>query len=218
MTTQLLIEEIDLDLMESEILEEKPGSKKYVIKGPFIECNRKNKNSRIYPEGIIIPEVEKYQKLIESHRAVGELEHPNSMEINPKNISHKTTKLEFVDKNIVIGEATICSTPMGMIIKSLMDEGIKLAVSSRGAGTLKEGVVQSDYKYRCNDVVWDPSAPSAFVEGIMEAKSEWVLKNGILLEQELENLQTKLKKFKKKDINEGIIQIFKEALFNASDK
>lgn len=214
--TQLLIEEIDLDLIESIIEEGKGNPKKYTIRGPFIECNRKNKNNRIYPNPVIAPQVEEYQKMIEAHRAVGELEHPNTMEINPKNISHKVTKLEFVDKNIVLGEATICSTPMGMIVRHLMDDGIKLAVSSRGAGTLKEGIVQSDYKYKCNDIVWDPSAPSAFVEGIMESKTEWLYENGILVEKDIEDLQKKLHSYQKKDINRGIITIFKEALFKAS--
>jgi len=142
MQKTLLIEEVDLDLVES-IVDSKKS--KYSIKGPFIECNLKNRNNRIYPDGVVRPIVENYQKLIKENRAVGELCHPATLEINPKNIAIKTTRLAFDGPNIVLGEAQVCSTPNGMIVRALMDDGIKLAVSSRGSGTLKEGVVQNDF-------------------------------------------------------------------------
>ena len=209
---QMLIEEVDLQSITTEIIEEgNLKEKSYKIVGPYIESNTKNKNNRVYPSEVVTPQVESYQKLIADNRAVGELEHPNSLEINPKNISHKTIRLEWVNKNIVEGESRVCSTPNGMIVKALMDEGVKLAVSTRGAGTLKEGIVQKDYKYVCNDIVWDPSAPSAFVEGILEAKSEWVIKNGILFEQDIEDLTGQLKSYKREDRNAVILNVFKEA-------
>lgn len=215
----LLVEECDLQSITNEVLEEsKGGPKKYMIKGPFIEANRENKNKRVYPGPIVAPQVEAYQTKINENRAVGELEHPSTLEINPKNISHKTTKLAWDGKNIVLGEAEICTTPNGMIVRSLMDSGIKMAVSSRGSGTLKEGVVQKDYKYICNDIVWDPSAPSAFVENILEAQTEWIIENGILLEQEVEDLQEKLKHFRGKDINKVLVSILDEALTKATKK
>ncbi len=209
MTKQFLIEEVDLDLIES-IADSKKGV--YKIKGPFIECNTKNRNNRVYPDAIIKPIVENYQKVIKNNRAVGELNHPDTLEIDPKNIAIKTKSLVFEGNNIVLGEAEVCTTPNGMIVRALMDDGIKLAVSSRGAGTLKEGVVQKDYSYVCQDVVWSPSAPSAFVENILEARTEWVIKNGILYEREIETLQNKLKNFKGDDIATVVSNVFLEAL------
>ncbi len=209
MPKTFLIEEVDLDLLES-IADKKKGL--YSIRGPFIECNTKNRNNRVYPDGIIKPIVEKYQNEIAGNRAVGELNHPDTLEIDPKNIAIKTTSLKFEGDNIVLGEAQVCTTPNGMIVRALMDDGIKLAVSSRGSGTLKDGVVQSDFSYVCQDVVWSPSAPSAFVENILEAKSEWVVKNGILYERELEDIQSKLKDFKGADMATVIGNIFEEVL------
>lgn len=225
MARLLLIEVADFESIENIVLEAlDKAPKKYTIKGPFIEANRKNKNSRIYPSPIIRPEVEAYQQVIKENRAVGELEHPQSLEINPKNISHKITKLAWEDDNIVLGEATITATPNGMIVKGLMDEKIKLAVSSRGSGTLKDGIVQNDYKYVCNDIVWDPSAPRAFVENIMEnviPETEWVLKDGILVEQEI----TDLKDYKKRlsniprgEVDNVLVSIFEDAMNKASKR
>lgn len=213
MSRMLLIEEVDLDLIDIEILTERNSKeKKYIIKGPFIESNIKNKNGRVYPGPIVEAEVNKYQDVIKKGRSVGELNHPNSLEIDPKNISHRITKLEFVDKNIVLGEAQIGSGPPGQIVRHLMDDGIKLAVSSRGAGTLKNGIVQKDYKYITNDIVWDPSAPSAFVENIIETKSEWVLENNILMEKDLDDIKSKLNNFGRKKLDKVIASVFEEAL------
>lgn len=217
MSRELLIEDIDLDSIICEVLEEKTG-KSYSIRGPFIEANIKNKNSRIYPGPVIRPQVEKYQAVIEANRAVGELNHPATLEIDPKNISHKTTSLKFEGENIVMGEAKIASTPNGMIVRALMDEGIKLGVSSRGAGTLKEGIVQKDYKYVCNDIVWEPSAPSAFVEGVLEAKTEWLLENNVLVEKDVDDLKSQLAKFGRKNINKVRLSIFEQALNMAIHK
>jgi len=210
---ELLVEDIDFGMVENSIIQEKAENspKKYIIKGPFIECNTQNKNKRVYPKQVVMPQVEAYQKFIKENRAVGELNHPNSLEIDPRNISHKTYKLDFLDDNIVIGEALVGDTLQGKQVKALMDMDVKLAVSSRGSGTLKEGVVQKDYRYICNDIVWDPSAPSAFVEGIMEAKTEFVISNGILVERDIEDLQERLKNFNGEKLQKVIVDVFNEA-------
>ena len=214
---QLLIEQIDFSSIESSVLEEAVTKEKsYTIKGPFIEANIKNKNARIYPSPVIKPQVESYQTLIKTNRAVGELNHSSTMDIDPKNISHKITKLDWINENIVEGTANVLKTPNGMIMRALMDDKIKMGVSTRGCGTLKEGVVQKDYRYVCNDIVFEPSAPNAFVDGILESKTEWLLENGILVEKDINDLKSQLKNFNQKDVNKVVTNIFKEALRRAS--
>lgn len=213
---EILIEKFDSGLFENKVIEEEGIAKTYKIVGPFIECNTKNKNERVYPSKIIQPQVEEYQKVIKENRAVGELNHPNTLEIDPKNIAIKIEKLNWCDDNLVMGEARICSTPNGTIIKNLIDDGIKLGVSSRGAGTVKKGIVQSDYRYVANDVVWDPSAPSAFVESVLEATTEWVIdENGLLVERAIENTKNKLKKLtlnEKLNIDDYLSNLFTDFL------
>jgi len=204
----LLIEQVDTQSVETSILTEANKEKKYIIRGPFMEANQENRNKRIYPHEVLAPELETYQQVIKENRAVGELNHPNSMEIGIENIAMKIDKLAWSDKNTVFGEAKILSTPKGMIVRNLMDEGIKFGVSSRGAGTLKEGVVQNDYKFVAVDLVWEPSARSAMVENIMEAKTEWVLENGILTEKQLEIVNQDLsKKADPEAIQEAFLKI-----------
>jgi hypothetical protein len=179
------------------ITEEKEGGgKNYKIKGVFLQADIKNRNGRIYPMGILEPEVKKYnENFIEQKRAYGELGHPDGPTVNLERASHITTSLKKDGKNF-LGEAKILETPMGKIVKSLMDEGCKLGVSSRGMGSVsktpgQEGanVVQSDfYLATAADIVADPSAPNAFVEGVMEGK-EWVWNNGALLESHLVELK-----------------------------
>ena len=179
------------------ITEEKEGGgKNYKIKGVFLQADIKNRNGRIYPMEILEPEVKKYnENFIEQKRAYGELGHPDGTTVNLERASHITTSLNRDGKNF-LGEAKILETPMGKIVKSLMDEGCKLGVSSRGMGSVsktpgQEGanVVQSDfYLATAADIVADPSAPNAFVEGVMEGK-EWVWNNGALLESHLVELK-----------------------------
>ena len=179
------------------ITEEKEGGgKNYKIKGVFLQADIKNRNGRIYPMGILEPEVNKYnENFIDQKRAYGELGHPDGPTVNLERASHITTSLNRDGKNF-LGEAKILETPMGKIVKSLMDEGCKLGVSSRGMGSVsktpgQEGanVVQSDfYLATAADIVADPSAPNAFVEGVMEGK-EWVWNNGALLESHLVELK-----------------------------
>ena len=179
------------------ITEEKEGGgKNYKIKGVFLQADIKNRNGRIYPMEILEPEVKKYnENFIEQKRAYGELGHPDGPTVNLERASHITTSLKKDGKNF-LGEAKILETPMGKIVKSLMDEGCKLGVSSRGMGSVsktpgQEGanVVQSDfYLATAADIVADPSAPNAFVEGVVEGK-EWVWNNGALLESHLVELK-----------------------------
>ena len=171
------------------------GGKNYKIKGIFLQADIKNRNGRVYPMEILEKEVSRYnKKFINENRAYGELGHPEGPTVNLERVSHMVTELYPDGKNF-IGEAKIMETPMGKIVKSLMDEGGKLGVSSRGMGSLdqKNGAnyVRDDfYLATAADIVADPSAPNAFVEGIMEGK-EWVWNNGALVEAELVELRRK---------------------------
>ena len=178
------------------------GKKNYKIKGIFMQADIKNKNGRIYPNDILMKEVKRYNKeFINEKRAYGELGHPEGPTVNLERASHMITAL-YPDGKNYIGEAKILSTPMGEIVKSLMDEGAKLGVSSRGMGSLEQkngaNYVRDDfYLATAADIVSDPSAPSAFVEGIMEGK-EWVWTHGALLEADLvemkERINTRIRK------------------------
>jgi len=176
------------------ILEEKEGKgKEYKIKGIFLQGEVKNRNGRVYPMEVLDKEVSRYNReFIEQNRAMGELGHPEGPTVNLDRVSHMITSLKKEGKNY-IGEAKIMSTPMGNIVKNLIDDGAKLGVSSRGMGSLVEkgGVkyVNKDfYLATAADIVADPSAPQAFVEGIMEGK-EWVWDNGLLKEVEVQRIK-----------------------------
>ena len=186
------------------ITEEKEnGKKNYKIRGIFMQADIKNKNGRVYPMEILQKEVKRYnEEFINEKRAYGELGHPEGPTINLERASHMITALYPDGKNF-IGEAKILATPMGEIVKTLMDEGAKLGVSSRGMGSLEEkkdgaSYVRNDfYLATAADIVSDPSAPSAFVEGIMEGK-EWVWNHGALVQSELvemkERINTRIRK------------------------
>ena len=178
------------------ITEEKDdGGKNYKIRGIFMQADVKNRNGRVYPMEILKKEVSKYNRnFINEKRAFGELGHPDGPTVNLERVSHMITSLAQDGKNF-IGEAKIMSTPMGKIVKSLMDEGAKLGVSSRGMGSLDQkggaNYVRDDfYLATAADIVADPSAPNAFVEGVMEGK-EWVWSNGALVEAHLADVKKK---------------------------
>jgi hypothetical protein len=166
--------------------EKENGEKDYKIRGIFMQGDIKNRNGRVYPMEILSKEVTNYnRKFVTEKRAYGELGHPDGPTVNLERVSHLVTELYPEGKNIM-GEARILDTPMGKIVKTLMDEGTKLGVSSRGMGSLDERdgakYVRSDfYLAAAADIVADPSAPSAFVQGIMEGK-EWVWDHGSLIE------------------------------------
>ena len=178
------------------------GGKNYKIKGIFLQADIKNRNGRVYPMEVLQKEVSRYnKKFINENRAYGELGHPDGPTVNLERVSHMVTSLTPDGKNF-IGEAKVMETPMGKIVKNIMDEGGKLGVSSRGMGSLdqKNGAnyVRDDfYLATAADIVADPSAPNAFVEGIMEGK-EWVWNNGALIESELVELKRKFDVKKRK--------------------
>ena len=201
-TTMKLISEQIQDV--EYICEEKEdGGKNYKIKGIFMQADIKNRNGRVYPQGILQKEVERYnQKYINEKRAFGELGHPEGPTVNLERASHMITSLTPDGKNF-IGEAKILETPMGKIVKSLMDEGAKLGVSSRGMGSLEQkngaNYVRDDfYLATAADIVADPSAPNAFVQGIMEGK-EWVWNHGSIIEAELTLMKERINKTKDKE-------------------
>ena len=174
------------------------GKKNYKLKGVFLQAEIKNRNGRVYPMEILEKEVARYnEEFIEQNRAYGELGHPDGPTVNLDKVSHMVTSLEPDGKNF-IGEAKVMSTPMGNIVKNIMDDGGKLAVSSRGMGSLSKrngaNYVNDDfYLATAADIVADPSAPNAFVEGIMEGK-EWVWNNGLLQEQEVAELKDEMER------------------------
>ena len=179
------------------ITEEKEnGRKNYKIRGIFMQADVKNRNGRVYPMEVLEKEVNRYnKKFINEDRAFGELGHPDGPTVNLERVSHMVTELYPDGKNF-IGEAKILKTPMGEIVKNLMDEGAKLGVSSRGMGSLDQrngaNYVRNDfYLATAADIVADPSAPNAFVEGIMEGK-EWVWNHGSLIESELVEMKKRL--------------------------
>ena len=186
------------------------GKKNYKIKGIFMQADLKNRNGRVYPMEILQKEVKRYNKeYISEKRAFGELGHPDGPTVNLERASHMITSLVPDGKNF-IGEAKILSTPIGNIVKNLMDEGAKLGVSSRGMGSLNQkngaNYVRNDfYLATAADIVADPSAPSAFVEGIMEGK-EWVWNHGALVEAELAQAKERINKKvqKKKALEEAL--------------
>jgi hypothetical protein len=196
------------------IAEEAGEGKTHKIKGIFMQGNITNRNGRRYPMDVLVNEVNRYQKeYIDKKRAFGELGHPAGPTINLDRVSHMITSLT-PDGDNIIGEAKILDTPMGNIVKNLMNEGATIGVSSRGMGSLKEknGVaeVQKDfYLATAADIVADPSAPNAFVEGIMEGK-EWVWENGILREKTISDYKQTIEKTSSKDLAEMQIRVFED--------
>ena len=175
-----IITEVTQDLQYLSEANEKGGKSMY-IEGIFMQAEKPNRNGRLYPRGIMEAEVGRYQQLIEQKRSLGELGHPANPSVNLDKVSHLITNLRF-EGNDIYGKAKILDTPMGKIAKNFIEEGVKLGVSSRGLGSLKmnrQGVneVQQDFHLATVDIVADPSAPDAFVQGIMENR-EWIYVEG----------------------------------------
>ena len=197
------------------IKEEKDNGKKdYKVKGIFMQADIKNRNGRVYPMEVLEKEVKRYnEEYVDKKRAFGELGHPEGPTVNLDKVSHMITKLEPNGKNI-IGEAKIMDTPNGKIVKTLMDEGATLGVSSRGMGSLEPrngaNYVKKDfYLATAADIVADPSAPNAFVEGIYEVK-EWVWDNGSLIESELQKMKRRIdERVRKRQANENALEFAK---------
>lgn len=212
-----VIEEINI------LTEETEGKKQHFIEGIFLQSNLQNRNGRVYPKEIMHKEVERYnESYVKANRALGELGHPDGPAINLDRVSHMIVSLKEEGDNY-IGRAKLMDTPMGNIAKGLIEGGAKLGVSSRGMGTLKpnkEGIneVQDDfYLATAADIVADPSAPDAFVRGIMENK-EWVVVNGVWTEQSCDMSKKFIKKASKKQLEEAKLKVFESFLNRVSRK
>jgi hypothetical protein len=191
------------------------GTKNIYIEGIFMQAEKPNRNGRTYGRGIMEREVQRYQDLINEKRSLGELGHPPNPSINLNQVSHLITGLKF-EGNDIHGKAKILDTPMGKIAKNFIEEGVRLGVSSRGLGSVKlnkEGIneVQDDFHLATVDIVADPSAPDAFVQGIMES-AEWILENGVWKSYQVEQAQQTIKKASKADLSKVKLQVFEQFL------
>tara|TARA_Y100000996_G_scaffold172282_1_gene133925 strand:- start:414 stop:1070 length:657 start_codon:yes stop_codon:yes gene_type:complete len=195
------------------------GDKSHFIKGIFMQAEQKNRNGRMYPVQVLRNEVNRYnEEYVKKNRAFGELGHPDGPTINLDRVSHMIKDIQEDGNNNFIGKAKIMDTPYGKIVKNLIDEGANLGVSSRGMGSLKADkrdgtqVVQDDYKLAtAADIVADPSAPNAFVQGIMEGK-EWVWDNGVLREQDIVEYKEEIEKEHRSRLEEAKLKVFKNFL------
>ena len=198
------------------ITEEVNGKKNYKIRGVFLQSEIKNRNGRVYEKEILEKEVSRYNaEFINKKRAFGELGHPDSPTVNLERVSHMITTL-YPDGTNFIGEAKIMNTPYGKIVKGLIDEGAQLGVSSRGMGSLSQiggvnYVGRDFYLATAADIVADPSAPDAFVEGIMESKN-WVWDNGVLVEKDISAWKTSIERAKSVALAEAKAEVFKDFL------
>ena len=200
---------------ELEYITESKGKEQY-IKGIFMQSDLKNQNGRIYPHAVLKKEVNNFNnKYVKEGRALGELGHPMGPIINLDRVSHVIKELKE-DGNNFVGKAKVMDTPNGKIVKNFISEGVKLGVSSRGMGSVKqnkEGVneVQNDFVLSTVDIVADPSAPDAFVNGIMEGK-EWVWENGVIKEREIDNMRKTIEKAKMRELEQKKLEVFQKFL------
>lgn len=191
------------------------GGRNYFITGVMMEAGVVNRNKRMYNESVLKKECKRYiSEYVNKNRALGELNHPSGPTVNLDRVSHMIVNLNESGSQIM-GKAKILDTPMGKIVKSLIDEGAQLGVSSRGMGSLKSqggvNIVQEDFTLAAIDIVADPSAPNAFVNGILEGK-EWIWENGLLVEKQIASYEKQLKKASKKQLEETAIKLFKDFL------
>ena len=211
-----LISEFAENKIEFLITEDKKtGKKNYAIEGVFAQAETKNRNGRIYPMPVMEKALGKYNNdQVTKGRAVGELNHPEGPTVNLDKVSHKITELKF-QGNDIVGKASILNTPMGEVVKGLLDGEVQFGVSTRGMGSLSQrngvAVVNDDYILNAVDIVQDPSAPSAFVNGIMEGV-EWIWNNGIIEAQTIEKMETEIKKAPRADLYETQVREFKNFL------
>ena len=209
----LLITEVNDNV--NLVTEEVNGERQYHIDGIFMQAEQKNRNGRIYPKKTLMNEVARYNnEYVRTGRAMGELGHPEGPQLNLERVSHLIKELR-VDGNDIYGKAKILDTPYGKIVKDLVKEGVRIGVSSRGMGSLKQkdGIneVQDDFNLAAVDIVADPSAPDAFVQGIMEGK-EWVWENGLLTARTVEAHQKHIRRASKSDLEEAKLYAFADFL------
>lgn len=200
------------------LTEEKDGKRSYFITGPFLQGDRKNRNGRIYESRILAKEVARYnENFIQRNRALGELGHPDGPTVNLDRVSHNIVEL-YQQGSDFIGKAKILNTPMGKIAEGLLGDGVQLGVSSRGMGSLvqREGTnyVGEDFHLAtAADIVADPSAPDAFVQGIMEGK-EWIWDNGLLKECDIQQVKQTIDNAPAHRLNEAILEGFHDLLMS----
>jgi hypothetical protein len=211
---KLISEYVENDL-QCIVEAKEDGGKKFTIEGVFAQADKKNRNGRVYPKAIMESAVNKYvTEQVSKKRAVGELNHPEGPTVNLDKVSHLITDLRF-EGNDVVGKAQILDTPMGKIVKGLLEGGVQLGVSTRGMGSLEQRngamYVKEDFILSTVDIVQDPSAPDAFVNGIMEGV-DWVWNNGILEAQVIEKMETEIKTAPKAYRSDVQIREFKNFL------
>jgi len=197
------------------LTEEKNGEKKYMIEGIFAQAEAQNRNGRVYPKKTLESATKKYQtEQVSKGRAVGELGHPDSPTINLDRVSHKIVELNW-DGNNVMGKAEILETPMGKIVRGLMDGEVQLGVSTRGMGSLKQEkgktIVSDDFILSTVDIVQDPSAPEAFVNGIMEGV-DYFVENGVIRAQDVDGYRKTLNTVSQDRLAEAQMKILKDVL------
>tara|TARA_Y100000034_G_scaffold135747_1_gene208915 strand:- start:1920 stop:2567 length:648 start_codon:yes stop_codon:yes gene_type:complete len=210
-----LITEMTEDIQVLIEEDKETGAKNHYIQGVFMQAEQKNRNGRIYPLGIMENEVARYNKdLVSRNRAMGELNHPQGPTVNLDRVSHMIKELN-VHGNDVQGKAKLLDTPMGNIAKNLVNEGAQLGVSSRGMGSLEErngaNYVKDDFMLSAVDIVADPSAPGAFVNGIMEGK-EWIWDNGVIKEQVINEYCKLINKATVRELEEKCVNAFSDFL------
>ena len=212
---KLITEFTENETLKCLVEKKENGDKNYVIEGVFAQADKKNRNGRVYPKPIMEKAVDKYvTEQVSKKRAVGELNHPEGPTVNLDKVSHLITDLKF-EGNDVVGKAQILDTPMGKIVKGLLEGGVQLGVSTRGMGSLENRngamVVKDDFILSTVDIVQDPSAPEAFVNGIMEGV-DWVWNNGVLKPQVIEEMETEIKTAPKTVLYETSVREFKNFL------
>lgn len=215
---KLISEFNDYSVSPIIVEENEKGQKEYFIEGIFMQSEIKNRNGRIYPKEVMEKEVKRYvNEFVKKDRAFGELGHPDGPTINLDKVSHLITRLEE-DGNNYVGRAKILSTPNGQIVRNLIDDGAKLGVSSRGLGSLEQKggsqYVKDDFQLAtAGDIVADPSAPEAFVNGIMEG-TEWVYENGLLTARQIDEMQTEIRSAKSTKLEEVKLNQWKRFVEN----
>jgi hypothetical protein len=213
-----LIKEVAEEL--GYIVEEANGKKNIYIEGVFAQYDIGNRNGRIYPKSVMEKEINRYQSIIEAKRSLGELGHPPNPTVNLDKVSHLITNLKMEEGGRVVGKAKILETPMGVIARNLIENDCGLGVSTRGLGSLKPGKnglqeVQDDFHLATIDIVSDPSAPDAFVHGIME-NAEWICDNGIWRAVEIEMAQKEIRKASAKELEEAKLKVFQQFMSKLS--
>jgi len=211
--TVKLITELTHDIRV--LREDKKGEDNYFIEGIFMQAETKNRNGRVYPRDILVKEASRYSdEFVKTSRAMGELGHPEGPTVNLDRVSHLITSLDISENNI-IGKAKILNTPVGNIAKNLLKEGVKLGVSTRGMGSLREkngvNIVQPDFMLSAVDIVADPSAPDAFVNGIMEGR-EWIWDHGRLREIQIDTYKKRVSRSSRSDLTEVKLQVWEDFL------